>query len=63
MTDQRHEGEGVIDALKMYLEDYEDMPGVFYSLDLEETIALLAYVESLETQINAHPPTEINPDA
>lgn len=62
MTGERHEGEGVLDALRMYVEDYDDVPGVC-SLDLEEVESLLAYVESLETQINAHPPMEINPDA
>lgn len=62
MTGQRHEGEGVLDALRAYTEDYEDCPS-YFMLDVEEAESLLAYVESLETQINAHPPTEINPDA
>lgn len=63
MTGERHPGEGVLDVLKMYVEDYDDViPGGSAYLDLEEVTDLLAYVESLEAQINAHPPTEIDPD-
>lgn len=55
-------GEGVVNALRMHLEDTDDDFDSPFGLDNEEAADLLAYVESLERQVNAHPPAETDPD-
>lgn len=60
---QIDEGEGVVQALRMFAEDSDEYPGTGITLDIDEVTDLLAYVESLERQINAHPPAETDPDA